>query len=301
MKNVSARLASGPPLILDGAMGTQLLAKGVDVSLPLWSAAALESSPETVREVHSDYASAGADILTTNTFRTTSRTFQKVCKNRAEAERRARRASRTAVEIARDAAGEDRYVAGSIAPLEDCYLPDLFPGVEVAAKEFRQLGEWFVEDGVDCLLIETMGRIDEALCALRATAGHSLPRWLSFIVKDGEHLLDGTPLAEAAAAAVDEGISALLINCSSVPEAVKAVESVRAVAEVPLGLYPNLGKSMPSPDGTIEQFYSLKEFSQAMREGLSLGARIVGSCCGSGPEHTATLRELVQQREDSSI
>lgn len=291
--NLTERLTSGPPLILDGAMGTQLLARGVDVPLPLWSAAVLESSPQTVREIHKEYISAGADILTTNTFRTTSRTFQKIYKNHTEAVSRARQALRTAVEMARGAAGKDRFVAGSIAPLEDCYVPHLFPGEKVAVTEFRELGDWLVEDGVDCLLIETMGRIDEAQCALRATSKHSLPRWLSFILKDGGHLLDGTTLTEAAAVSVGEGISALLINCSSLPDAVKAVEFLSTATELPLGLYPNLGKSMPSPDGTIEESYSLEEFARAMGEGISLGARIVGACCGSGPAHISVLREML--------
>ena len=78
MTEVSVRLNSGPPVILDGAMGTQLLDRGLDLKLPLWSAEILELSPKIIEEIHKDYINAGAEIITTNTFRTTTRTFRKV-------------------------------------------------------------------------------------------------------------------------------------------------------------------------------------------------------------------------------
>ena len=117
--NITDRLGTGSPLLLDGAMGTQLLMRNVDVGLPLWSAAILENSPSTVEEIHTEYLHAGADVVTTNTFRTTTRTFRKVFNDLKEATRRARKVCRTAVEVARRAAGEAHFVAGSVAPLED--------------------------------------------------------------------------------------------------------------------------------------------------------------------------------------
>ena len=291
--DITDRLGTGSPLLLDGAMGTQLLMRNVDVGLPLWSAAILENSPSTVEKIHAEYLHAGADVVTTNTFRTTTRTFQKVCNDLKEATRRARAVCKTAVEVARRAAGEAHFVAGSVAPLEDCYLPHLFPGENAALEEFRELGNWLVEDGVDFLLIETMGRLDEARCALQAVSSHDIPKWVSFIIKDPEHLLDNSSLAETASMVSGKGVSAILINCSRLPDAVKAVEILSTTTNLPVGLYPNLGKSMPSPDGTIEECFLVEEFTEAMREAISAGARIVGSCCGSGPEHTRALRTLL--------
>ena len=293
MKALSTRLASGPPLILDGAMGTQLLTKGVEVKLPLWSASVLESSPETVEEIHCDYVASGAEVLTANTFRTTTRTFLKVSKAKV-ARQRARDTCRAAVEAARRAAGADCYVAGSMASLEDCYLPELFPGEKAALKEFAELGNWLVEDGADILLIETMGRMDEARCALRSVAKHSIDKWVSFILKDSCLILDGSDLCEASTIAAAEGASAVLINCSRLTTAVEAMDVIAEVTALPVGLYPNLGRSMPSPDGTIESFFTLAEFSKAMVLAISKGARIIGSCCGSGPEHTAALRKMME-------
>ena len=137
--DITDRLGTGLPLLLDGAMGTQLLMRNVDVGLPLWSASILENCPSTVEEIHTEYLNAGADVVTTNTFRTTTRTFRKVCNDIKEATERAREVCKTAVEVARKAAGEAQFVAGSLAPLEDCYLPDLFPGENAALEVFQEL------------------------------------------------------------------------------------------------------------------------------------------------------------------
>lgn len=294
MTGLSTRLTSGKPVILDGAMGTQLLMKGIDVGLPLWSAAILESSYGIVEEIHAGYVEAGAEVLTANTFRTTKRTFLKVKNDKISASKRARNACRIAVKAAHRSAGRDCFVAGSMAPLEDCYLPELFPGEKTAQQEFRELGNWLMEDGVDLFLIETMGRMDEARCALRAVSSHTIDKWASFILRDNRSLLDGSDFREASIMAAAEGASAVLVNCSRLMTAVEAIDVVVEATTLQVGLYPNLGKSIPSPDGTLKSFFSLAEFSDAMAFALSKGARIVGACCGSGPEHITELKNLIR-------
>src|SRR5262249_7715686 len=133
------RLRRGPPLLLDAAMGTELARRGVACDLPLWSARALWAAPETVFAIHRDEVAAGAEILTTNTFRTHRRTLAKEGKG-SEAARWTRRA----VSLAREAAqssGRDVYVVGSISPLEDCYRPDLVPGDSELAAEHTEQAE----------------------------------------------------------------------------------------------------------------------------------------------------------------
>ena len=119
-------LLRGRPLVLDGAMGTELDRRGVDTGLPLWSAGALLGSPGTVRQIHDDYIDAGADIITGDTFRTTRRTFL-----RAGLPDRSAELTSLAVRLAREsiAAHPEAGVllAGSMAPLEDCYRPDRSP------------------------------------------------------------------------------------------------------------------------------------------------------------------------------
>jgi len=290
---LQGRLETGPPMLLDGAMGTELLRRGWDVSLPLWSAAVLQSNPEAVLDIHQDYVASGAEILTTNTFRTTPRAFFKVMEDEEVARRRARKLTRRAVKAAKAAAGNHRFVAGCMAPLEDCYKPELFPGSTVAEKEFSELSGWLVREEVDLLLIETMGSISEAMCALKATADVSIPRWISFILRDNQHLLNGEELIDAAKMSVDSGANVFLINCTNLYTSVQALENLKGEISIPTGIYPNLGKSMPTAEGTIDELYTPVEFIEQMKRAIDLGADIIGSCCGSGPDHTTMLGELI--------
>src|SRR5262245_30418452 len=107
-------------MLLDGGTGTELLRRGYRTTLPLWSAGALLDRPDLVAAIHADYAKAGAEIVTANTFRTNVRALRK-----AGLEARAPELNRLAVKLARDSGAP--FVAGSIAPLEDCYRPDLVP------------------------------------------------------------------------------------------------------------------------------------------------------------------------------
>ena len=142
MKEVSVRLNSDLPVILDGAMGTQLLDRGFDLTPPLWSAEILELSAKTIEEIHKDYINVGAEIITTNTFRTTTRTFRKVFQHSIEkATEHAWNSCKIAVKAARKAAGGDIFVAGSIGPLEDCYIPELFPGEKAGLYEYNEIGK----------------------------------------------------------------------------------------------------------------------------------------------------------------
>jgi S-methylmethionine-dependent homocysteine/selenocysteine methylase len=146
----------GRPLLLDGATGTELNRRGVDTGLPLWSANALTTGAglNVLRQVHLDYLQAGADILTTNTFRTNRR----VLTGKGHSARDlTMRAVATVHEAVADF-GQPAQVAGSLSCLEDCYLPDLVPSDEECHAEHSERIHHLVEGGVDLLLIEAMNK-----------------------------------------------------------------------------------------------------------------------------------------------
>ncbi|MEC9307629.1 MAG: homocysteine S-methyltransferase family protein, partial [Candidatus Neomarinimicrobiota bacterium] len=116
------------PLILDGAIGTELIRRGLDLPLPLWSADINLTHPESVQQVHDAYITAGSDVITTNTFRTTPWTYRKAGYTPLRALERARDSLLKAVELANKAAMDTVRVAGSITAVEDCYTPELYPG-----------------------------------------------------------------------------------------------------------------------------------------------------------------------------
>jgi S-methylmethionine-dependent homocysteine/selenocysteine methylase len=288
-------------VLLSGACGTELERRGAATPLPLWSAAALRDAPDLVREVHEDHVRAGARVVTANTFRTDRRTL-----GRAGLAGEARAWTKRAVALAREAVARARpprpvAVAGSVAPLEDCYRPDLVPGdATLRAEHGVRVGD-LVSAGVDLALVETMNTAREAVAALGACRAAGLPAAVSFVCGPGARLLSGEPVAEAVAAVLASGPAplALLVNCCAPAVATEALAAVRAAArDVRRGTYangpgsadPERGwRSVPAPGTDVVEFLS------EARRALALGATFLGGCCGTTPEHVAALARLLAE------
>ena len=279
--------------LLDGAMGTELMCAGLDLTLPIWSGDVNLTHPDYVRKIHEAYLTAGADILTTNTFRTTPRTYRNNGYEEHEARQRSHESLNRAVELARQPAGADIIIAGSIAPLEDCYEPDLFPGIEFAQREFRELAIWLQDTGVDIILFETMGCWTEIKTALSVTDDLQIPRWLSLILKNGDTLLDGTDLTNAISKIKNFGIEMVLLNCNLCNITANAVDVLLTNWKGPWGVYPNVGAAMPTKEGVIEEKLTIKEFANEINKYLTSGAKVIGACCGSNPDYISAAREAI--------
>ncbi|NOZ75484.1 MAG: homocysteine S-methyltransferase family protein [FCB group bacterium] len=282
---------SAKVLVLDGAMGTELLSRGHSLPLPLWSADCNLKASEDVLAIHQAYIESGADILSTNTFRTTPRTYFSAGYSFQQSRTRARESLLRAVELARKAAGEKR-VWGSITSLEDCYRPDLSPGKSVAEEEFAELIFWFRETAVDGILFETLGHAGEIQAAVESDSG-PLPKYLSLILKDEDHLLDGTELADWLPEFPKNFVNSLLLNCSNYKDTLKALEKIAVWRQEPIGAYPNLGLTQPDTTGHIEKRLSDRTWESFIHDALLQGVTILGGCCGSTPEYIHTVRKLV--------
>lgn len=286
------RLRSGPPLVLDSAMGTELQRRDANTALPLWSARALLEDPELVWTVHGDEAGSGADILTANTFRTHARTLQK----EGLAERTAELTS-LAIRLANQAAsvrGKEIFVAGSLSPLEDCYRPDLTPNQGAVEREQRSQARFLADAGVDLILAETHNTIREAVAATIAAKETGLPVVIS-LVTDGEgRLLSGEPIEAATEALEALEPDALGINC--VPAARLAADLARVASAAggrPLAAYGNLGLPAEGKGWAFTEELDPGAYAGLAREWVELGARIVGGCCGTTPAHTRALRSAI--------
>jgi S-methylmethionine-dependent homocysteine/selenocysteine methylase len=298
--DLRALLARPRPVLLDGAVGTELSRRGVPTTLPLWSAHALVNPGglRILRWIHADYARAGAEILVTNTFRTTRRALGK-----AGLHADWRRINRRAVEAARAgarAAGGACLVAGGLAPLEDCYRPDLVPGEAACLEEHRRQADLLAEIGVDLLFIETMNTVREARAALRATGGHGLPVLLSLCPRPPDRLLSGEPLAEAVPALAEAGgadLAGLLVNCAT-PDALAAVfpNFVRLAPSLPHGLYAHLGEPDDVTGWRLPARHEPERYAAWIAARLAEGARLVGGCCGTTPDHIAAMARLRDSR-----
>jgi S-methylmethionine-dependent homocysteine/selenocysteine methylase len=286
-------MRSGPPVILDGAMGTELERRGFDARLPLWSAWALVEAPDLVKRIHADYVRAGAQVLTAATFRTTRHTMAKE-KLASWAEELTALAIRLAREAAEDAnPGVEVSVAGSLAPLEDCYHPELAPADDVLTKEHAHTAELLAAAGSDLILVETQNSAREAVIAAKAALTTGLPVWVSLMPRRPHEFLNGDPLAKTAETIRGLGAEAILINCCPPELAAEAFRTLRkALPEARLGVYPNSA----SHEGRPWEFASAFAPSTFARWAVELSseADILGGCCGTTPEHIAALvRALV--------
>src|SRR2546422_173891 len=290
------------PVLLDGAVGTELARRGVDTTLPLWSARALfdDRGLATLASIHEDYARAGAEILVTDTFRTTGRALRRAGKSGAW-----RETNQRAVESARGAArgvtadGRFCLVAGGIAPLEDCYRPDLVPPQAMCLEEHRLQVEMLAGLGVDLIVIETMNCRREAEAALLAARDTGLPVLLSLCPREPRQLFSGEPLEEAVPGLVDlggEALRAILLNCAT-PEILQRIFPlfVALAPLLPHGLYAHLGEPDEVSGWRLPVHHAPDTYSAWMERRIEEGARLVGGCCGTTPDHIAALAGLLDR------
>jgi S-methylmethionine-dependent homocysteine/selenocysteine methylase len=292
------RLRYGTPLVLDAAMGSDLDRRGLPTTLPLWSAVGLLERPDLVRRIHLENLLAGADIITTDTFRTTAHTLRKAGIDPARAPDLDALAVRLAVEARSEAGRPAAWIAGSIAPLEDCYLPTFETPPEIALAEHRAQAGNLAAAGVDLIMVETMPTVAEAEIALRAAVETGRPATVGFVCAmpdRGEpvRLLSGETLSDAVARVSPLAPAAIFVNCAAPPVITAALRELRELTALPIGAYANVGHVDDergwSPDGGITG----KRYAEHAAEWISLGARVVGGCCGTHPEHTAALRRLI--------
>ena len=284
-----------PFKILDGAMGSELIKRGLVLHEHTWSADANINHPDLIEQIHREYVDAGADFITTNTFRTTPRAYAKTGLgnlNSEESVYKAKTALEKAVELARRAAISSTKIIGSIAPLEDCYKPNLFPGKDIAVSEFSLLGNWLIDAGVDLLVFETMNSLAETEAGLIALQDCNHPFWVSFILKNDNCLLSGDSLCDALSTLNKYNIDMVLLNCNPLLRTKNAVDIIVENWHRDWGIYPNLGKGEPELLGNITDYESKDKFLSVIEYALNAGASVVGACCGSSPEHIKEINTL---------
>ncbi len=281
------------PLILDGAMGTELLRMGIELPLPLWSAVANETCSDKVYDVHREYIEKGADVLTTNSFRTTPYAYQKAGFSKKDALLKSEINLKNSVSIAKMAVSENQLIAGSIAPIEDCYSPEIYPGDTKLINSMECVINWFHQSEVDIILFETMGNAHE-ISRVISINNYDLPVWLSLILKDKNHLLDGTPLYEILETLSTSKVEMLLLNCNTIQLTLEALATIKRYWTRSWGVYPNLGINNPEIDGKIEQIISNETWRYKVNEILIEKPDVIGACCGSTPEHIRIIKELIE-------
>ena len=310
MNPIASILRDYPLLILDGALATELEQRGCDLRDPLWSAKVLLEAPELIRQLHLDYFLAGADGVITASYQASVEGFVRRGFARSEALALIRRSVHLARE-ARDAFWADPshrigrprpFVAASVGPY-GAFLAD--------GSEYRGdygLGETELIDfhrprlaallaaGPDMLACETLPCLLEAQALVRLLAGFpEANAWITFSARDGAHTCHGERLTDCAAVLdACAQVAAIGVNCTAPRHIPALIDAIRAATNKPIVVYPNSGEIYDAAHRSWQGTSSAAAFVEQAREWAAHGARMIGGCCRTGPEHIRALADWVR-------
>jgi 5-methyltetrahydrofolate--homocysteine methyltransferase len=276
-------------LLGDGAMGTMLQLAGLtDGGAPeLWNV----THPEAVRAIYQGYADAGSDIITSNSFGGTRYRLKL-----HHLQERVFELNQAAAALARDVAGADRLVAGSMGPTGELMEPLGPLTLDEARTAFAEQAAGLAAGGVDFFLVETMSSLDEVRAAVEgARAASELPVVVTMTFDTNFRTMMGVTPAQAVQTLHSWGVAVVGANCGNGPAEIERImaemaqarpEGVTLMAQSNAGL-PRWSDGDISYDGTPEV---MADYAQRMR---ALGVQVIGACCGSTPEHLAAMRQTL--------
>ena len=295
-ETLQARLAAGETILMDGGMGSEFETRGL-TSPTTWSGGPMLTHPELVREIHQEYIEAGAEIIITNTFATGRDMLEE-----GGLEHRVAEVNKLGIEAAvqarRNTGTEDSVViaasVSTMAPKEHAEVPVPY---ERALETYReQLGE-LAKGGADVVVGEMLVRISDTLAVIESAAVLGLPVWVGLsVVRDGDGLYLGIQgrhgnetLQDAMVAIKDKDIAAVFIMHTPVDDTGPGLEIVKKNWSGTFGAYAHFpGHEGSTPEANALDPQQYLEFAKGWSE---QGARIIGGCCGTRPDHIRALRE----------
>ncbi len=288
-------LAKRRIVLLDGAMGTELMARGLPQGAcpEVWNA----EKPGLVQEVYRAYFAAGADAVSTNSF---GGSRIKLAGHGLDT--RAFELNRSAARLAREIAPPGRAVAGSMGPTGKFLKPQGEFTEEEFESAFAEQARGLAEGGADVLLIETQYDLREALCAVRgARRGSVLPVMATMTfnaVPRGYFTLMGDTVSRCLSELETAGACAVGANCTLNSEQMAGlVRAMRPETGLPLIAQANAGKPALDADGRVVYSQSLEDYVRFVPEIVRGGANIVGGCCGTTPAFIRAMAEILARSE----
>src|SRR5215471_11435110 len=275
-------------LVCDGAMGTMLYSRGVFINKS-FDAMNLTQS-ELVEDVHREYVRAGADVLETNTFGA-----NRIKLGSFGLADKLKEINVAGVRIARRAAGDRAFVAGSIGPLGIRIEPWGKTGVDEARDYFREQAQALLEGGVDLFILETFRDLNEIGAAIDAVRSLSdLPIVAQMTTEEDGNTLDGTPPEKFAPELERRGATIIGVNCAVGPAPMlETIERMEAVTPLKLSAQPNAGKPR-DVEGRNIYLCSPEYMASYARRFILHNVRLVGGCCGTTPEHIRQIKAAVR-------
>src|SRR5277367_2668329 len=280
-------------VLCDGAMGTLLYAKGIFINRSYDELNV--SQPDLIRGIHHEYLQAGAEIIETNTFGGNS--FRLA---RHSMENRVREINLAGVRLAKEAAKSfDVWVAGSVGPLGVRIEPLGKTSFEEARAAFREQIAALVEGGVDLLMLETFGYVEELHQAILAArdVNPKIPVVAQVPIDEDGNCLDGSTPETFTPRLEEWGADVIGCNCSVGPVAMlDAIERMRALTSLPLAAQPNAGIPR-SVEGRNIYLCSPEYMASYARKFAAAGVRLMGGCCGTTPDHIRVMKSALRVSE----
>ena len=284
MQSFNELLAERRVLLADGATGTNYQDMGIapGVAPEEW----VFDAPERVRELHERFADAGSELVLTCSFGATAPRLAD-----GPLAGRAREVNLRAAELAREAVGEGRLVAGSLGPTGQLVEPYGLLSRELCVAAYAEQARALADGGVDLLVLETFFALEEAVWAIEGVQSVTdLPLVASFSFDQGTHTMMGASPADVVAAVGPLGVTALGANCGRSLDDTDAIvaQFVDAAPHVPLWVKPNAGVPKIVGDAVVYEA-DPEMLAEHVGAYVDKGARIVGGCCGSTPQHIAAI------------
>jgi homocysteine S-methyltransferase len=276
------------PLVLDGANGCILQAKVKTHDL-LWSSGLNMEDPESVIALHKQYIDSGAEIITTNTFRTNPHFYHKY-----KLKYSLREFVTAGVNLAKFARGDKSIlIAGSNPPAEDCYQVKRTLSLNELENNHLSHINLLFESGVDFILNETQSHFDELKIICRHCSGNNIPFVISLFVTDKLRILSGESIKEVLDYLLPFNPTAIAFNCFH-PETYKKLLEVIA-PDMNTGFYFNCGSAEFTGEA-VECRISPDEYIEQIKDFIAEKTVFVGSCCGSNPAHTQKIRAYLDEK-----
>ena len=284
---------TGTPIMLDGAMGTQLMERGLLFGDPPEQWNALPDKQEKVREVYRGYIQAGSDLILTNSFGGTP--FRLKMHNLQD---RTFELNKLAAELARMEAGDDHVVAGSIGPSGELFEPMGALTDESATEGFRRQAEGLAAGGVDVFWVETMSDLKEVRAAIAGArlAAPEIPIVATMTFDTRGFTMMGTSPAEAITELGQLGLAAIGGNCGNGPDELEAVIFAMNMVRQDIPLVAKSNAGMPQVVNGVTTYNASPEvMAERARRMQAFGATLIGGCCGNTPKHIAAMKKALTE------
>ncbi len=276
------------PLILDGAIGSLLQHRGFASDDSSWTSLANIKNPEEIIRIHKEYILAGADIITTNTFRTNPVALK-------DSEHSSDELVRAGINMAKKAIdGSDILIAGSNAPAEDCYQAERIVELSELKKNHEEHISLLHSYGCDFILNETQSHLDEIEIICNYCSDNQVSFILSLFFTDEEKLLSGESLFDMVKFVSQFNPLAIGFNCIMPDLFLKVVHKIPN--DINWGFYLNCGTG-DYKDKNISCGVDEYEYLEIVKQILPFKPAFVGSCCGSNPHHTLQLSNYITSRD----